>query len=95
MRTQKKVTKSLKPKKAIENLRISNGHIKDYLKSTSRHEQTPKELLSALDDTNVLFDLQVPKGVKEDELNKHELVFYSFRKRTALAYVNSFYKELK
>ena len=38
--------------------------------------------------------LEVPKGIKEDELNKHELVYYSFQKRTVMAYVNSFHKEL-
>jgi len=91
---KKKNKRSIRPQKAIDNLKISNNHIKEYLKSDSPNRQTPRQLLSALDDANVLFDLQVPKGVKEDELNKHELVFYSFRKRTAIAYVNSFYKEL-
>jgi len=91
---KKNKSKSLRPSKALDNLKISNTEIKDFLKSKSIYDQTPRELLSAMDDTDVLFDLQVPKGVKEDELNKHEMVFYSFRKRTALAYVNSFYKEL-
>lgn len=92
---QKNTAKNgFKVKKAIDNLRINNGKIKEYLKSNSFRSQPPRELLSALDDADVLFDLQVPKGVKEDELNKHEMVFYSFRKRTAIAYVNSFYKEL-
>lgn len=91
---QQKKSRPLKPRKALDNLKISNNHIKDYLKSSSPREQTPQQLLSALDETDVLFDLQVPKGVKEDELNKHEMVFYSFRKRTAIAYINSFYKEL-
>lgn len=89
-----KSKRPLKPRKALDNLKISNNHIKSYLKSSSPGQQSPSQLLSALDETNVLFDLQVPKGIKEDELNKHEMVFYSFRKRTALAYVNSFYKEL-
>lgn len=83
---------SPKPR-AIENLRISNKTIKTYLQQNSNY-QAPSKVLNAMDYTNVNFDLVVPKGVKEDELNKHEMVFYSFRRRTALAYVNSFYKEL-
>lgn len=94
MLKNKQTAKGLKPKKAIDNLRINNGKIKEYLKSNSFQSQPPRELLSALDNADVLFDLQVPKGIKEDELNKHEMVFYSFRKRTAIAYINSFYKEL-
>jgi hypothetical protein len=90
----KKKTRSIKPMKAIDKLKITNNEIKDFLKLQSPTQPAPRELLSALDDANVLFDLQVPKGIKEDELNKHEMVFYSFRKRTALAYVNSFYNEL-
>jgi hypothetical protein len=50
--------------------------------------------MDALGDSDTMVKLEVPQGVKEDELNKHELVFYSFQKRTALNYVNSFYKKL-
>lgn len=84
----KKQSKKLNPK-----LSINNTKIKSFLNENSL-ETTPSSLLSRLDDADVLFDLEVPKGVAEDELNKHELVFYSFRKRTALAYVNSFQKQL-
>ncbi len=52
------------------------------------------EYARAFGKSNVLVELEVPKGVPEDELNKYELVFYSFRKRTAINYVNSFYNEL-
>ena len=38
--------------------------------------------------------MEVPKGIPQDELNKYEQVFYSFQKRTVLAYINSFMHEL-
>lgn len=84
----KKQNKKLNPKLSINNTKIKNFLTDDPYNSTASSQ------LARLDDAEVLFDLEVPKGVPEDELNKHELVFYSFRKRTALAYVNSFQKQL-
>lgn len=82
-----------KRKKPNTNLSITNSKIKNFLTSDP-YDSTPADQLARLDEADVQFDLVVPKGVPEDELNKHELVFYSFRKRTALAYVNSFQKQL-
>jgi hypothetical protein len=39
-------------------------------------------------------NLEVPEGVNPDELNKYELMFYGFQRRTAIGYINSFYKNL-
>lgn len=44
--------------------------------------------------TDILVNLEVPEGVEPDELNKYELMFYGFQRRTAINYVNSFYKNL-
>lgn len=82
-----------KKRKVNSKLSITNTRIKDFL-TTDPYSSPAAEQLAKLDQTDVLFDLVIPKGVPEDELNKHELVFYSFRKRTALAYVNSFQKQL-
>jgi hypothetical protein len=92
----KKVSPSLfklKKKGSGPALSLNNEKIKNFIKSSPLNSD-PLDQLKAFDDTDVFFDLQVPKGVAEDQLNKAELVFYSFRKRTALAYVNSFRKEL-
>ena len=67
--------------------------LKSFLKSNP-NQLSAMGQLKKLDDTDALFNFEVPKGVKEDELNKQELVFYSFRKRAAVAYMNSFIKEL-
>jgi hypothetical protein len=87
---KKNVTKN----KIIKTLDINNRDIKDFLKSTPPGHLSPSQALQAMSDTDVNIKLEVPKGIKEDELNKHELVFYSFQRRTVLAYVNSFQKEL-
>jgi hypothetical protein len=97
-KTTKNQTKSpslfkLKESYSGPELSLNNEKIKRFVKTSSLNSD-PLEEFKAFDDTNDVYDLQVPKGVKEDQLNKAELVFYSFRKRTALAYVNSFRKEL-
>ncbi len=48
----------------------------------------------SLNNSDVMVNLEVPEGVDPDELNKYELMFYGFQRRTAMGYVNSFYKHL-
>ncbi len=81
-------------KKLVKSLHINKDQIKDFLKSPGPSYMSPSQALSALSETDIHIKLEVPKGIPEDELNKHELVFYSFQKRTVLAYINSFQKEL-
>lgn len=80
-------------KNAIKALSLNKKSIKDFLKGSNNY-QSSKQYLQALGETDSVVKLEVPKGVKESELNKHELVFYSFQKRTAMTYINSFYKKL-
>lgn len=80
-------------KKPIDALSLDNESVKKFMQNTP-NAGSSGEYAKAFGESNVLVDLEVPEGVPEDELNKYELVFYSFRKRTALNYVNSFYTEL-
>mgnify|MGYP003574887386 CR=1 FL=1 len=48
----------------------------------------------SLSNSDILVNLEVPEGVNPDELNKYELMFYSFQRRTAINYINSFFKHL-
>ena len=72
---------------------MNKEHMRNYLKN-STSQTTAQRLLKELgeNDINVKFD--VPKGVKLDELNKAELQFYSFQRRTAMNYINTFYNQL-
>lgn len=83
---------ALRPK-AIEALKLNKKSIANFLQATP-NATSSQQYLEALGDTDSIVRLEVPKGVKESELNKHELVFYSFQKRTAITYINSFYKKL-
>ncbi len=48
----------------------------------------------SLSNSDILVNLEVPEGVNPDELNKYELMFYGFQRRTAINYINSFFKRL-
>lgn len=80
-------------KKPIDALSLNNETIKTFMQNTPNAGSTG-EYERAFGQSDVMVELEMPDGVPEDELNKAELVFYSFRKRTALNYVNSFYTEL-
>ena len=81
-------------KKTLKSVSVDKKQVKKFLQEAPPGFLSPTQALSALSGTDVNIKLEVPKGIKEDELNKHELVFYSFQKRTALAYVSSFQREL-
>jgi hypothetical protein len=83
----------VKTVKPIKSLSLNNNSIRSFLKGTTNFKSA-KQYLKSFEDTDSIVKLEVPKGIKESELNKHELVFYSFQKRTARVYINSFYKKL-
>ncbi|MBT4791776.1 MAG: hypothetical protein HON90_09410 [Halobacteriovoraceae bacterium] len=86
--------KNKKNKNTFKSLNINRKNISQILKTTPPGYLTPKQALSALSQTDVDIKLEVPKGIPVDQLNKHELVFYSFQKRAFYAYANSIQKEL-
>ena len=77
----------------INSMFMNKERMRSFLKN-STSQTAAQRLLKELgeNDINVKFDL--PKGVKLDELNKAELQFYSFQRRTAMNYVNTFYNQL-
>lgn len=81
------------PQSPLQAIKLDNKNVKTFLQNTP-NSSNAQEYSRAFGESNVLVDLEVPKGVAEDELNQHELVFYGFRKRTALNYINAFYNEL-
>ncbi len=81
-------------KKLPKTLNAKNKDIKNFLKTPINHSIGSTMAMKTLANTGVGIKFDIPKGVKEDKLNKDELVFYSFQKRAAIAYVNSFYNKL-
>lgn len=44
--------------------------------------------------SDAVVSIEVPDGIEPDELNKYELMFYGFQKRTAMNYINSILSNL-
>ncbi len=93
--------------KAISAISLKGAEIQQFMKS-SNNPAAVTNMTSGLDaasvsgdpraatlsNSDVMVNLEVPEGVNPDELNKYELMFYGFQRRTAINYVNSFYKRL-
>lgn len=82
--------------KKIFKTKLSSQKIsmKKYLKSSAIKIPSARQVLDSLDSTDLQLKFDLPKGVKEDELNKRELVFYSFQKRAVTKYINAVIKEV-
>lgn len=81
-------------KSLVKSIQVKDKQIKSFLKSKSPNYIPPHSVLSMMDDYNYNVRMELPKGVPEDELNQRELVFYSFQKRTVMAYINSVHQEM-
>ncbi len=92
LKTESNSFKRLNPNKT--QLGLSDREIKKFLKTPSPGYISSSQALKSLGESDLNFGLEIPKGVSENELNQRELVFYSFQKRIAQGYVNSFQKEL-
>jgi hypothetical protein len=79
-------------RKKIKAIKLNQGDVEKILKSA--RTSLPSQAQKALDQSDIAIKMEVPKGIPQDELNKYEQVFYSFQKRTVLAYINSFMHEL-
>lgn len=87
--TAKKLLSNPKP-----NLKMNKNQIQNMVQN-SVAKSSARELLNRLGESDIGIKFDTPKGVKIDELNKDELRLYSFQRRTAINYVNTFYKELR
>lgn len=87
--------------KAINAISLKGGQIQEFARSqgansvaSSASELSGDPRTRSLSNSDILVNLEVPEGVNPDELNEYEMMFYGFQRRTAIGYVNSFYKHL-
>lgn len=82
-------------KKAINAVSLKgNQEMRRFIRGESVAKLGGPAMASSFPNSDVMVNLEVPEGVHPDELNKFELMFYGFQRRTAINYVNSFYKQL-
>lgn len=81
---------------AIAGIGLKGPEIKKFLQDSTGGTPSAAggDMVQSLSNSNIAVNLEVPEGVSPDELNKYELMFYGFQRRTAIGYVNSFYKNL-
>ncbi len=80
--------------KAISAISLRGKEIQEFMKSSPTSSVSGDPRASKLSASDILVNLEVPEGVEADELNKYELMFYGFQRRTAINYINAFYKNL-
>lgn len=85
---------ALEKTKTLPALSLKGNQIQKFVQGESAAALSGDPRAAALNNTDVLVNLEVPEGVDQDELNKYELMFYGFQKRTATGYINNFYKHL-
>jgi len=79
--------------KAISGIGLRGNQMRKFLEGSSK-SMAHDDHSNSLTNSDVAVNLEVPEGVNPDELNKFELMFYGFQRRTAINYINAFYKNL-
>lgn len=83
-------------KTALEAIKLRGDQMRNYANNQPVREAFRGDPRAAgLNTSDISVNLEVPEGVSPDELNKYELMFYGFQRRTAINYINSFYKNLE
>jgi hypothetical protein len=84
----------LKRVSAVKSIQLRGEEIRNFLKGNQNHYMRSQNVTPTIKNSQVAIMLDVPEGIEFDELNELEEMFYSFQKRLALSYVNSFYDNL-
>jgi hypothetical protein len=89
-----KATEKMPKAKMLKGVSMKRDEIGTMARSESANALSGDPRAQSLSNSDVLVNLEVPEGVNPDELNEYELKFYGFQRRTAIGYVNTFYKHL-
>lgn len=92
--TRPEVTKASETTKTLSAISLKGEQIQKFAQAESAATLSGDPRAATLSNSDILVNLEVPEGVNPDELNKYELMFYGFQRRTAIGYINSFYKHL-
>jgi len=84
----------LKRMSAVKAIQLRGEEIRSFLKGNQNRYMRSQNVTPTIKNSQVAIMLDVPEGIEFDQLNELEEMFYSFQKRLALSYVNSFYDNL-
>lgn len=81
--------------KALNKISLNGKEFKEFSKAhAAGGYAATRQNMGGAGINDAVVSLEVPEGVEPDELNKYELMFYSFQRRTALNYAGSIIKNL-
>ncbi|MFP5386075.1 MAG: hypothetical protein ACLGHN_08360 [Bacteriovoracia bacterium] len=84
-----------KAPKALKAISLKSKEFKDVSQGLPSGGMAISDLMSGVQKvSDAVVSIEVPDGIEPDELNKYELMFYGFQKRTAINYMNSILKNL-
>jgi hypothetical protein len=92
--TRPEVARAVEKTKTLSAISLKGNQISKFAQAESATTLSGDPRAATLNNSDILVNLEVPEGVNPDELNKYELMFYGFQRRTAIGYINSFYKHL-
>lgn len=79
----------------MNTISLKSSEFKNYSKSFPSGGLAISDMISGAQKvSDAVVSIEVPDGIKPDELNEYELKFYGFQKRTAINYINSILKNL-
>jgi hypothetical protein len=84
----------LKRAQAMRAIQLQGEEIQNFIKGSQNRYMRSQNSIPTLKNSQIAVLLDVPQGVQVDELNQLEEMFYSFQKRMALTYINSFFNKL-
>ena len=80
--------------KALDAIKLRGSEISKFSNASDAAAISGDPRTASLSNSDIMVKLEVPEGVSEEELNEYELMFYGFQRRTAIGYINAFYKNL-
>ena len=80
--------------KALDAIKLRGSQISQFSNASDAAAISGDPRAASLSNSDIMVKLEVPEGVSEKELNEYELMFYGFQRRTAIGYINAFYKNL-
>jgi len=79
---------------ALSAISLKGSEMQKFAQGSNANTLSGDPRAASLSNSDVMVNLEVPEGVNPDQLNEYELMFYGFQRRTAINYVNAFYKKL-
>lgn len=94
LKLPERTTSPLMDSPDIKPLTLKGDEIKRFIKSHRKQRVRYQEFTPTLNNSRVSVQMDLPQGIEISKIDQIQNVYYGFRTRVSLAYVNSFYDHL-